>query len=148
MDSDRFNDQNKTLEDFNKEVLVSCPNCTKKAFSKVNHDKKEARLICSHCSFSKTSSTIILINGKKAEIILAAHLYFEADLWLKWPFKGDEFWAYNLEHLNYLESYIAAKVREHKERTGFTLIEKLPRFYHESKNRKELLKMIEKLKLK
>jgi len=148
MSSDRFNDQNKTLSDFNKEVLVVCPNCQSRAITKVDEEKKAARLICPSCSLSKTESTNILINGKEAELIMPAHQYFDAELWLKNSIKGEEFWAYNLEHLSYLESYIGAKIREHKERTGFTLIEKLPKFYHDSKNRVALLKLIEKLKHK
>ena len=39
-------------------------------------------------------------------------------------------------------------LREHKDRTHFTLLEKLPRFYHEAKNREVLLKLIAKLKAK
>jgi hypothetical protein len=39
-------------------------------------------------------------------------------------------------------------MREHKDRAHFTLLEKLPKFYHEGKNRTALLKIIEKLKKK
>ena len=63
-------------------------------------------------------------------------------------FKGERFFAYNGEHLAYLERYIAATLREHKDRTGFTLLEKLPKFYHEAKNREALLKIIQRLKSK
>ena len=55
---------------------------------------------------------------------------------------------FNREHLDYLEAYISAMLREHKDRTHFTLLEKLPRFYHEAKNRDTLLKLIAKLKNK
>jgi len=58
------------------------------------------------------------------------------------------FFAYNLKHLEYLEQYIAAGLREHKNRKGFTLLEKLPKFYHEAKNRGALLRIIQKLKMK
>ena len=47
----------------------------------------------------------------------------------------------------YLEKYISATLREHKDRTNFTLLEKLPKFYHEAKNREGLLKIIAKLKI-
>jgi hypothetical protein len=36
-------------------------------------------------------------------------------------------------------------LREHKDRTHFTLLEKLPKFYHEAKNREGVLKIIAKL---
>lgn len=74
----------------------------------------------------------------KSEMLIATQMYFDADLWLQASFKSDIFYAYNQSHLDYLESYISAKLREHKDRTHFTLFEKLPRFYHESKNREAL----------
>ena len=93
----------------------------------------------------------MLINykeGKHAELRQAAHAYFDAELWLKASFKGEEFWAFNRAHLDYLEKYISAKLREHKNRTHFTLLEKLPKFYHEAKNRQGLLNVIHKLRKK
>ena len=82
------------------------------------------------------------------ELMVAAHAYFDAALWYSAPFKNDTFWAYNPEHLTYLEDYITAKLREHSDREHFTLLEKLPKFYHEAKNREGLLKLIEKLRAK
>ncbi|HLS37458.1 MAG TPA: hypothetical protein VK023_04225 [Sphingobacterium bovisgrunnientis] len=64
------------------------------------------------------------------------------------PFKNDVFVALNADHLTYLEQYITADLREHKDRTGFTLLERLPKFYHDAKNRKALLAIIQKLKKK
>lgn len=84
----------------------------------------------------------------KAKIIMAAHTYFGAKLWLAAPFKEEVVWAFNAAHLQYLEAYIAAELREHTDRTGFTLLEKLPKFYHDAKNRGALLKIISKLKEK
>jgi len=78
----------------------------------------------------------------------SANVYFDAELWYLYPFKDDYFFAYNHSHLIYLEQYIGSKLREHKNRTHFTLLEKLPKFYHEAKNRESLLKLIEKLKRK
>ncbi|MEH3114660.1 hypothetical protein [Pedobacter terrae] len=79
---------------------------------------------------------------------MSANGYFGAELWLRAPFKNEVFWAFNFEHLLYLESYISANLREHKDRSHYTLLEKLPKFYHLAKNREALLKLIEKLKNK
>lgn len=142
-----FQDQNHRLTDFEKEVWVVCPKCHQQAIAKLNDEAKEARLNCLHCGYSKSvSKHVEYADGKFGELKQAAHLYFEAQLWLKHAFKGDIFWAYNLKHLQYLEDYISAKLREHKDRTHFTLLEKLPKFYHEAKNREALLKIIQKLK--
>lgn len=72
--------------------------------------------------------------------------YCGTALWLEQPFKDDVVWAYNYAHLDYLDNYIAATLREHKDRTHFTLLEKLPKFYHEAKNRSALLKLIKKMR--
>ena len=148
MNKPRFQDQNHRLTHFEKEVWVVCPQCAKQAVAQLREEAKEARLNCKHCGYSKQKTMLVQYQeGKCAVLNQAAHAYFEAQLWFKAPFKKDVFWAYNPEHLAYLEDYISAKLREHKDRTHFTLLEKLPKFYHEAKNREGLLKVIEKLKL-
>lgn len=144
----RFTDQNRTLSYFYTEVWVVCPACAKKAIAKVNYEEKQARLYCDSCGYNKQTSTETSVFGVKGHWQMAAHSYFGTELWLQHPFKNDVFFAYNGEHLDYLEAYIGATLREHKDRTHFTLLEKLPKFYHEAKNRKALLSLIGKLKRK
>ncbi|RMZ58679.1 hypothetical protein D1632_13880 [Chryseobacterium nematophagum] len=144
----RFRDENKTALDFQSDVIVVCPKCSEKAFAKVNDPEKKVRLFCDNCGYNKEISTIVFFYGVTGNWQFAAHVYFKAELWLKIPFKDDEIFAYNYEHLDYLERYVTANLREHKDRTHFTLLEKLPKFYHEAKNRKTLLKLIRKLKNK
>ena len=141
----RFQDENLTRSDFHKEVWVVCPSCAKKATATVDFETKKARLLCVNCGYNKESTTGLILKGT---IDMSANWYFDAELWLKGSFKNDVFWAYNDKHLEYLERYITAILREHKDRTGFTLLEKLPKFYHEAKNREALLKIITKLKTK
>lgn len=143
--TNRFQDENLLLSHFYQEVDVVCPTCSKKARATVNFETKTARLFCLHCGYNKETTTAL---QKNAAIETAANQYFQAELWLQATFKNDLFWAYNDKHLAYLERYISATIREHKDRSGFTLLEKLPKFYHEAKNREVLLKVIEKLKHK
>lgn len=143
--TNRFADQNITLSHFQSEVWVVCTACSKKAIAKVDYDKKVATLLCDSCGMNKKSTTETSVMGIKGNWEMAAHGYFKADLWLQHPFKNNVFIAYNGEHLNYLEQYIAADLREHKDRSHYTLLEKLPKFYHEAKNRKSLLAIIQKL---
>ena len=144
--SNRFRDEQKQLSDFDKEVWVVCPSCTYKAIVIANDVNKIARLSCIACGYNKEVN--IMLN-EHTELKIAAHLYFDAVLWLQLPFRSKEvFFAYNPEHLVYLEQYIAASIREHHDRTHFTLLEKLPKFYHDAKNRTALLKLIRKLKEK
>jgi len=142
----RFNDQNKRITEFQTDVLVVCPSCRQKARASVDYEKEKARLLCSSCGYNKETTTNSAFLGIKGLWKAAAHQYFSAELWLQQPFKNEVFWAYNKEHLAYLESYIGATLRERKDRSHFTLLEKLPKFYHEAKNRTALLKLIEKLK--
>jgi len=105
-------------------------------------------LFCEHCGTHQQRSTSTNFKGTLGYWRAEAHFYFDAELWLQAPFKNNRFLAYNGEHLEYLERYIAATLREHKDQTGFTLLEKLPKFYHEAKNREALLKIIQRLKNK
>jgi Zn ribbon nucleic-acid-binding protein len=143
--ANRFQDENLILSNFYHEVFVVCPSCSKKAIATVNLESKIARLLCIHCGFNKEIATSL---SKETSLETAANQYFQVELWLKTAFKNDVFWAYNDKHLDYLERYISATLREHKDRTHFTLLEKLPKFYHEAKNRDGLLKIIAKLKNK
>lgn len=147
MIQDRFQDENKTISEFRTDVIVVCPKCEKKALSKVDYQNNLARLCCENCGYNKQKTTEVSVFGRLANWQLSADSYFGAELWLKAPFKNDVFFAYNYAHLDYLENYISANLREHKDRTHFTLLEKLPKFYHEAKNREALLKIIKKLKL-
>ena len=81
-------------------------------------------------------------------IIMPAHAYFNAVLWLQMPFRKHLFQAYNGLHLTYLEQYVSADIRQSRDRTHFTLLEQLPKFYHAAGNRVALLKIIAKLRQK
>ncbi len=142
----RFIDQNKTITEFQDEAWVKCPSCGKRAIAIADYGLKKSRLSCPNCSYHKELITQVESSGMMGNLIMAANQYFDAELWLQHPFKNDIFFAYNDKHLYYLENYISAKLREHKDRSHFTLLERLPKFYHEGKNRKALLKIIERLK--
>lgn len=141
----RFTDQQKTLADFYGEVWVACPSCSQKAVARADFEQGRARLTCSSCGYHKEVDTRI---GPTANLVQAAHGYFHAELWLQAPFREETFLAYNGGHLDYLEAYIGGTLREHRDRTGFTLLERLPRFYHLAANRVPLLKIIAALREK
>ncbi len=148
MTDDRFQDQNYRLTHFQKEVAIVCPKCQKKALTTVNYEEKRSKLTCTYCGYHDVKDTSFDYLGHTNQFEVAANLYFKAELWYMTAFKNEFFFAYNEPHLLYLEKYIAAKLRENKDRKHFTLLEKLPRFYHEAKNREALLKIIQKLKVK
>jgi ribosomal protein S27AE len=141
----RFNDLNKTSADFHDEVWVKCPACGQKGVASADQAKKRVRLTCTRCAYHKEKGTEL---SPKVNLLQPAHLYFDAELWLQAPFRDETFYAYNDRHLGYLEEYIRGTLRGHRDRQGFTLIERLPRFYHLAANRDPLLKTIAALKSK
>lgn len=74
--------------------------------------------------------------------------FFNAELWYQNGFGKGFFWAYNLEHINYLERYIKADLRERNNNGSYngTMISRLPKFVKAAKNRERLLKIIKKWK--
>lgn len=73
---------------------------------------------------------------------------FRLPLWFQDSIRGNLFWAYNRQHLHAIKEYVGAKLRERQTTTHTTMVEKLPQFIKEAKNRGAILKMIEKLERK
>lgn len=105
-------------------ILITCPHCGK---------KQEYPL-------KSLKYRITRLSARAGE-----DPYFGATLWLRLPFRDELFWAYNADHLNYLKRYIAALHRQRNERTGMTLVERLPTFIKSAKNRPALLRLISQL---
>jgi len=74
--------------------------------------------------------------------------YFGYDFWYKTNFKNNCFWAFNLEHLNEIQEYVLAEVRKRHLGKYQSMVEKLPKWIGNKKNRDDLLKIISKLKKK
>ncbi|MES2479859.1 MAG: hypothetical protein V4561_12290 [Bacteroidota bacterium] len=138
----RFLDDNISPNHFFNDVLIECPGCKKQAIVTINYTDKIARLFCTQCGYIKETSPI---EGNDHYL---NRIFENVNLWLEHSFRNNVFYAFNYKHLEYLERYIGASLREHRDRTGFTLVEKLPKFYHTSKNREALLKIIETLRHK
>lgn len=77
--------------------------------------------------------------------------FFHFPLWLQIPCCSEILWAYNPEHLQFLESYVGALLRERArdEEHGWSnqsLASRLPSWIKSFKNRAGVLKCVEKLK--
>ncbi len=76
---------------------------------------------------------------------------FGLPLWLQKEFRQDLFWAYNYEHLQLLQQYIGAKLRErgiaprNTIRKNSAMLSRLPEFIKKAANRAGLLKLIQNL---
>lgn len=147
---------------FVKDILVQCPQCTRKAvvktgeFHTLKHDLNAVKVVCAHCGFNKAMENISHRQDKKQQrgqvLIFGGPVdpFFHLPVWLQLDFEGNTLWAYNLEHLEFLATHIGAKLRE---RNGFkfnvrSIGARLPRWMSAAKHRDALLKAIEKLREK
>lgn len=163
----RFKDSYQTLTyDFIKDVLVICPKCEQKAIVKASEfsfgkmDENDVRLVCSNCGHSKILSEkpSVIVYSSNEKIISGRHYFvgggidpfFHLPLWLSENLSGNLFWAYNIEHIEFLENHIQAKLRERNgiEYRNKSIGSRLPKWMTSKKNRELMLKTIEKLKRK
>ena len=119
----RFQDNGETLSDIRKYRIVKCPKCSKPV-------KYEfTQLSCTKCGYIKASEDVPLLEG-----------------FIQIRCCGEMLWAGNLEHLNFIEEYVAAKLRERKPNVNKSLASRLPTWIKEKSNRDKILKAIKKFK--
>ncbi|KZE14719.1 hypothetical protein C1N83_20865 [Priestia aryabhattai] len=157
--------KNKTLIELGDEFLVVCPHCASCA-SVIALDNPSPyvanvrrRFVCTACGATKDK--VIKANGygkarvsyePKAnyEVILIGDpcdWYFQLPLYLQIECSGNTLWGLNLEHLNYIENYIEAELRE-SHPYYLSVESRLPKWMKLAKNRSEVLRAIKKLKVK
>ncbi len=117
----RFQDQGKHRSDFAGHTIVACPSCDKPI------DLLPQKLACIHCGFSDT--------------IPSRSRY---DLFLRIECCGETLYVNNLEHLDFLEAYVSADLRERTPNINKSQISRLPQWVKSAKHREELLKCIRK----
>ncbi|WP_344899907.1 hypothetical protein [Actinomadura meridiana] len=72
--------------------------------------------------------------------------FFRQPLWLQADCCGHTLWAFNVRHLDILENYVSAQLRERGEYVGLTMLARLPAWLKSSKNRTEILRTINRLR--
>ena len=113
---------------------------------KVNRFKDKLEAKCTGCKQEKKYDvhySLTYANSKQA-----IDPYFGLQLWLQTHVGQNVLWAYNFEHLQYLKTYVSAKLREAAEGGKYSLAWKLPNFIKVSKNRDKILKVIDRLERK
>jgi hypothetical protein len=156
----------KQVFDFINDVLVECPKCDSQAIVKCNGFSFSAtysndiKLVCTHCGYSKSleqrpdsllfSAPGHQIFGKHFYIGGAVDPFFQVPLWLKTSCSGNVLWAYNYDHLTFLETYVEAKLRERngQEHSNKSLGSRLPKWMTTKKNRVDVIQSIAELKNK
>ncbi len=165
MESRTKNSYQTFVQDFTRlDILVSCPGCAKQALvktgSSVNEkiEEPEVKVTCLHCGYNKKltdkpSAVLYSSNPKKIAgnyfvIGGAVDPFFHLPLWLIAEIDEHVLWAYNHQHLNFLQTHIEAKLRERngQERFNSSLGSRLPKWMTSKKNRELLLRKINELR--
>jgi hypothetical protein len=151
-DTTRFRDTQEPLDSFIDEYLVICPQCGACACV-VPIDAQQSslfaprRVTCRTCGYTKDWREQAIGFGDEHDS------YFGLPLWLQISVGDKILWAYNLRHLHLIEAFVRASLRERHadDNTGWrnkSVVSRLPAWIKAAKNRKEILKAIERLKRK
>jgi hypothetical protein len=154
-----FRDRQITVHDFAMDVLIVCPRCARPARVFATDDTesfyraRQWRTVCPSCGHhqDKTSNCRTIYTGRRGGV---ADPVFGLPLWLqKSCCSGKLLWACNLEHLSFVESFVAATIRERSDavRAGdgyrrMSMVAKLPSWLKSAKHRDEILKVMLQLK--
>jgi hypothetical protein len=130
MENSRFRDAGETIYEFVDNVLVECPRCKRCTKMTWVSNKLTPKFVCEKCG---------LVGGLECD---------DVSLWLKTNCCGNTLWAYNKEHLDFLESYVSASIREQVPNINKSLASRLPTWIKSAKNRETVLKCINKLRKK
>lgn len=137
----RFRDPSLSLHDLSSFFLVECPRCQACARVASGPDGPP-RLTCSACGHAEFA------DAAKAGVILGGPFdaHFHQPLWLATPCCGECLWAYNEAHLDLLEAYVSAKLRERSRvlqpataQRNKTLVSRLPTWMKLARNRTAVL---------
>lgn len=158
--NERFLDSGVKIMDFYEEFLVVCPKCAGRAkvvideaeFEKLptrkllkfrNQFYAPRKLICLSCLHRDLWKGNQILTGGNVD------WYFRLPLWLQISCcSGEVLWAYNRSHLELIEKYVSAKLRERTVKGRNSFLSKLPKWIKSAGNRDEILKAIRKLKEK
>ena len=128
-------------------VLVVCPRCDRRA-SVTKTSPWSARLLCTHCTLTRSweakSSPMTAVRdfGEGG----AHEARFGLPLWLRIECCGGHLlWATNEAHLDYLASYIGARLRE-RPTPPSGLAWRLPAWMKHAKNRDDVMRAIGRLR--
>lgn len=161
----RFRDYETQLCQFEQEVWVRCPRCeatgsqSRPVLSRRIDSGTTWRIACFHCGYTKTASRA----DRKRQLPWwsgenwweefrkyngAVDPLFGLPLWLQVPCCGEVLWAYNAAHLDWLDRYIRATIRERQGGKGnhHSIAVRLPRWMKLARNRTPLLKGIQQLR--
>ena len=90
------------IDSFISKILIVCPHCKMDAV--VRKEPTHAVATCTYCGYHESTTNGLLLG-------MPVDCYFYHDLWLLAQVGKELLWAYNLEHLKFLENFIAHSIR-------------------------------------
>lgn len=106
----RFKDAAEGVRNFAEECLVHCPQCSKKSHVKYLDRTPESnsrwKFTCTHCGHNAIRDTSGWNLGTPIDP------GFGLPLWLSAPCCAETLWAYNEKHLDHIEAFVGAMLRE------------------------------------
>lgn len=146
-------DEGRWYGDMTATVSVKCRECYTSIFRQapLTNEWKKLKTECPKCGdvceYEASISKHLSNNGQMTDRV------FGLPLWLQTTIHGNVLWAYHYEHLQMLEDFISAKLRErgisprNTLRKNSTIFSRLPVFIQQG-NREVLLKSIHELQIK
>lgn len=123
-----------------------CPRCAQQATVRRSEEPGagSSRLTCSRCGLFEEER-----DQRRAGAggTYPADLRTRMELWLVGEFRGHRVWAYNERHLEQMRRFVAASLRERGDgrRCGMSMIETLPGWMKEARNRAGLLREFDRI---
>lgn len=150
---------------------LSCPHCafTRRGWPPPSASAMRAcaRRRCPRCNDSLGKAPVRFVAAKRIIEILcpcgaasftswsagmklgeAADPYFGLPLWLRADVRGETLWAYNRDHLSFLDAYVRATLRQRAPKHNASLASRLPPWMKTAKMRHDVLDAIARLSRK
>lgn len=151
---ERFKDTGESIYSFMDKTFIVCPQCSGRAVSQQLEKESQSgwftprRLTCVNCSYVKEWAGREIARGWYD----FRDDYFALPLWLQTPCCSEVLWAYNENHLTFLENFVGARLRERvrDDKHGWSngsLASRLPAWIQSRKNRDEVLKGLSRLQV-
>jgi len=153
-------------EDFIDTIDVVCPKCKTKAlvsggqpYSEIKEYEAQVGFSCTACGYNVkyintpestfyTNSNGIKRNGRILIMNAPCDPFFGFDVWYRVETAYGLLWAYNINHLSVIESYIAdlQRSRDGIPNQNNSIASRLPQWAKDAKNREYLIKMLRRVR--
>lgn len=145
-------DSGEHRDSFSSEVLLRCPRCNSLAVSRTFDPETQdwfapRRVTCTSCSYSKLWQGRAVGRARGQD---AMDDYFHLPLYLQVQCTQGPLWAYNQDHLRYMQAWLESPLRARRKDPQFgwangSFLSRLPRWIKSAKSRASVAAALRKL---